>query len=129
MIVRKKLYILTISLILVWTGCGSIHLPTSEHPINIERVFHASFDDVWDSVLEVVNISNGNIITVDRPAGLIVYSIYDNELHDQAYNNVYIKSNANGDATTVYFCPHTRRSFYWWKILERDFFEKIENEF
>ncbi len=96
----KKISYFFILFIFIFIGCA--HLPTSEHPMEINRVFHASFDKTWDSVLEVVKMSRGTVIAEDRSSGLIVFSLLDSQI----YINIYLKNKPTIKTTIVYLKVH-----------------------
>lgn len=112
-------------MVFVFIGIGCVHIPTSEHPIEIEKSFNASFDSVWNSVLKIVENSQGNIITEDKSSGLIVYSIFDNESRSQIYMQVYLQNFPHTNITVVRSIPKIRNGYYL-KETKRDFFETLE---
>ncbi|OQX52256.1 MAG: hypothetical protein B5M53_09075 [Candidatus Cloacimonas sp. 4484_209] len=114
----KKISYFFILFIFIFIGCA--HLPTSEHPMEINKVFHASFDKTWDSVLEVVKTSKGIIITKDKSSGLIVY-----KLKSQIYTNVYLKDSPSTNTTVVYVVPWVK-SGHFSEEIEEHFFKMLE---
>lgn len=124
MSITKKMFYFVILFMSIWIGCGP-HIPTSQYPMEIEKIFYVSFDKTWNAVLEVVKISNGTIITNDKSSGLITYSVFDKESKSQIYMNVYLKNYPDTDTTVVYLIPRIRTGYYL-KEIERDFFGKLE---
>lgn len=122
--IAKKISYFLIPIIFIAIGCAP-HIPKSEYPVEIEKVFNASFDKTWNAVLEVVKMSKGVIITNDKSSGLVTYTIPDKEPESKIYMNVYLKSNSNSNTTTVFLFPKTRTGPYL-KEIERDFFEKLK---
>lgn len=124
-------------------GC-SAKFAKSNYPGEIGRTFNASFDKTWDSILRVIEISNANIITEDKPSGIIVsaipipdglpsflYFYYTSSVIEQlkkdfpgkVYWVILIKVSSS-DTTTVYFTPWSRfgRSM---REISQEFFKKI----
>lgn len=123
MSINQKISFFIISIIFIALGCAP-HIPKSEYPVETEKLFHASFDKTWNSVLEVIRISEGTIITNDKYSGLITYSVLDKESKSQIYMNVYLRSHPDPNITVVYLFPKVRSGYYL-KEIERDFFEKL----
>ena len=119
----KKIFYFFIPLIFIVIGCA--HIPKSEYPVEIGKLFNASFDKTWNAVSEVVKMSKGVIITNDKSSGLVTYTIPDKESESKIYMNVYLKSNSNANTTTVFLFPKTRTGPYL-KEIDRDFFEKLK---
>ncbi|MBI4707975.1 MAG: hypothetical protein HY761_08635 [Candidatus Omnitrophica bacterium] len=120
----KKIVFFLISIIFIVIGCAP-DIPKSEYPVEIEKVFNASFDKTWDSVLEIVAVSKGKIITNDKSSGVITYSILDKESESQIYINVYLKALTDTvrQQTVLYFFPKIKTGYL--KEIEKDFFEKL----
>ncbi len=112
-----------IVIVLIVMGCAP-NIPKSDYPLEIKRSFHASFDNIWDSVLEVVKTSKGTIITKDKSSGLIVYSI-NSKSKSQVYMNVYLKNHPTTNITVVYLTPRVRTGYYL-KEIDKDFFAALE---
>jgi hypothetical protein len=122
MSIQRRFFIVLLFLpILV---CCAPNLPKSEYPMEIEKVFNASFDKIWDSVLKVITASKGKIVTNDKSSGLITYNILDKESESQIFMNVYLKSRTDS-TTIVYFFPKIRTGHL--KEIEKDFFEKLSD--
>lgn len=127
MIALKNLqYFIIIIIFLVAIGCmtGPLHIPESGYSRQINRVYHASFSKTWESVLEVLKLANGSIITEDKDSGIISYSVYDEKSKSPVYINVYIEERPNKEKTIVYFFPRVTRGVYL-KEIDRDFFEQL----
>jgi len=122
--IPKKTFYLIILFLPIWVSCAP-NIPKSEYPVEIEKVFNASFDKTWNAVSEVVKISKGVIITSDKSSGLVTYAVPDKESESKIYMNVYLKSNPNANTTTVFLFSKTRTGPYL-KEIERDFFEKLK---
>ena len=112
-----------IVIVLIVMGCAP-NIPKSDYPLEIKRSFHASFDNIWDSVLEVVKTSKGTIITKDKSSGLIVYRI-NSKSKSQVYMNVYLKNHPTTNITVVYLTPRVRTGYYL-KEIDKDFFAALE---
>ncbi|PIS37527.1 MAG: hypothetical protein COT35_05615 [Nitrospirae bacterium CG08_land_8_20_14_0_20_52_24] len=105
------------------TGCA--HIPESEHPAEFYRVYDATFDQVWDSLLKTVSASEGSIVTQEKTSGLIVYSIHDKKLKSKVYVNLYVKNHPETEAVIVYLFANTRNGGYT-SDLDADFFKRLE---
>jgi len=68
------------------SGWAKMRLPVSEKPVKIKEVFYASFDKVWEGILEVLKFFKGTIIVKDKSSGIITY-----KLSPQKFINIYIK--------------------------------------
>jgi hypothetical protein len=108
-----------------WCLSCAPDIPTAEYPAQIENVFPRSFDDVWEAVLGVVGTSAGTLITTDKPGGIIVYSIFDQESKSQLYMNVFLKRRTDSIATVVYLIPRFRFGRPL-RTVDRDFFKTLE---
>jgi len=122
--ISEKTLFLIIVIVLILMGCAP-NIPKSDYPLEIKRSFHASFDNTWDSVLEIVKTSKGTIITKDKSCGLIVYSIIDSKSKSQVYMNVYLKNHPTTNITVVYLTPRVRTGYYL-KEIDKDFFAALE---
>ena len=50
------------------------YVPTSNHPMNIAKVFDTSYEKIWNSILKVVEILEGKVIVKDESSGIIVFA-------------------------------------------------------
>jgi len=81
---------------------GWADIPTSEYPVEIQRTFYVSFNEVWDNTLEILETFDGTIIAKDKSSGLITYKISANSSGHKTFINIYIKRNQNITTTNVY---------------------------
>jgi len=123
---KKTFYSVIMLLICFLTSCSTPPIPISKSPAEIPRVFNASFDRTWDSILEVVKASSGTIVTTDKVSGLIVYSLPSEKLKSPVYINVYLK-NYSTNMTAVYLMPKVRGDSYM-KEIDVEFFEKLTRQ-
>lgn len=123
----KQILSFFILVIFIPLGCTP-HIPKSEYPLEIGKVFHASFDKTWNAVLEVVKLTNGIIITSDKSSGLLTYTITISakEKKSKVYMNVYLKtSNSDENTTTVFLFPKIRTHTYLIDI-DRYFYNQLK---
>ncbi len=119
-----KLPPITLSLVILlfFVNCTP-NIPKSEYPVEMEKEFNASFDQTWNAVSEVMKISNGIVITSDKSSGLVTYAIPNKESGLKIYMNVYLKSSAQANRTTVILFS---RPLPYLRGAERSFFEKMK---
>lgn len=110
-------------------GCSLPHwqIPELKYPAEMERTFNAPFDQTWESVLEVVKISDANIITEDKTSGIVVCTMPP--LRFKLYTTIFVKKRADRSLSTVYF---TSRWFIYGPSmgegegLDREFFKRLQ---
>jgi hypothetical protein len=126
---RRIFIFFILSFAIACVGCGP-KIPKSESPAQIERVFDASFDRIWNAVEDVVKASKGIVITTDKASGLITYTVSDSESASQIFINVYIKERPAANTTTVYLFSKIKGQGSYLaanlKEVDKDFFEKLD---
>ena len=116
---KKEIFCLFVFAFTV-AGCGP-KIPTSDDPVEIEKVFNASFDNVWNNSLGVIKTIGGTIITQDKSAGLVTCKFPARDSETQTYANIYIKRHPQNERTaTIYVTPFTYSSYTAIKFPERN---------
>jgi hypothetical protein len=115
----KKILCFIILFLPVWISCAP-HIPKSDYPTEIEKVFSASFDETWDSVVKVVEILKGTMIISDRPSGLVVF-----RMGDKISMTVYLKYFPSTNSTIVYLTTRVKSGYYF-EGIERNFYQEME---
>lgn len=112
-------------IIFLLVACGCAHVPTLEYPLEIEKSFNSSFDEAWDSVIEVIESSGGIITAHDKHSGLITFKAMHNTISPKIFVNVYVTQQKQGTRTfaTPYACTHHPMS----KTLEGGIIVKFED--
>lgn len=122
----NKIFSWTILSIILLVGGCSASILTSEFPAVIEHTVPTSLDVTWNGVLEVVKLQDGNIVTTEKPSGLIVYSLVQKISGNRIFFNVLLQKSATIQGTTVYMIPLER----WGRILaggmDVNFFKKLD---
>jgi hypothetical protein len=95
-----------ITLCTLVAGCANI--PGAESPMEMQKSFAASFEDLWSHSVRTVKALEGTTLAEDKPAGLIVCKIpYGAEGSDE-YVNIYVRrENADKPVCCVYVVPYT----------------------
>ncbi len=113
---------------MIWIGCIP-NLPESKDPALISKRYSYSFKQIWNSVFEVINFSEGTLVTEDQKSGMIVYSvsdrIIDTKSNSKVFMNVYIKEDTLKGETTVSLFPKVRQGYYI-KAIDHDFYMKLD---
>lgn len=106
---KKMCSVLVLCLFVV--GCGP-HIPTSEYPMEVEKVIHAPFESVWDNSLQVIETLEATIIAKDKSSGLISCKFPHDKSKSQTYTNIYIRSNPqNRSVVNIYLIPYDFSSY------------------
>jgi hypothetical protein len=124
----KELFrLLSLSTFMACVGCG--HIPVAEAPVEMRRVFNASFDKTWESVLAAVQASGGTLITNDKPSGVIAYRAREKVYNTPVYVSVCVKSDPAAQRTAVLVVPRMRYGAYVTENergLEKQFFNRVQ---
>lgn len=123
----KRICFVANILVPIWTGCIP-SIPQSEYPTEIKKEYNSSLDKIWNSVLEVVRMSNGTAITIDKASNIIAYTIpIESDL--KIYINIYLRINSANKTTVFFFSRIKSKSSFLeanFKHTDKEFFEKLD---
>lgn len=106
--IKKIPWFLALSMIIT-AGCAPI--PTSEHFVQLQKEFPASFEEVWNSSLQVIETFDGTIITKDKSSGLITCKITGNKTEGEFYTNIFVTASQNEIPTVVFVTPYNSLTY------------------
>lgn len=119
---RKMLAALLCGVLLGW-GCAP-NIPKAEYPVQLEKEYRVSLEQAWNAVNEVVNQSQGTMVTQDQASGFLSYSFVEPKLQKRLVCNVYVRQ-AGLRAVRVYFISY----FNGRRVAseaEHDFYQKLD---
>ena len=102
-------------------GCRAT-IPVASHDVAFHAAFDAPFDVVYDSVSRIVARRRAQVVTQDRPSGLIVFrqelagTVVDDGASPEpaapeaVFFNVVITAAPGGQRSSVFVVPRTKHS-------------------
>jgi hypothetical protein len=126
MITFERRFLIPLCIMFYLFGCSpNLRLP--EHPLralDMPKIYHASYENVWNAIIKVVDSSHGTIVVNDKKSGLIVYSIPDKESTHNIFVNVFVEYSDRNKFTLVYANLRLINDFFI-DDTEVDFFNQL----
>ena len=105
----------------------TVPIPTAEKPVLIEKRFKADSERAWEAVNLVVQRTQGVLITADKSAGFIVYSLKDPP-NAKVYMQVHILPAPRPGEITVRLIARSRSGAYTRdKLVDHEFFTAMQS--
>ena len=117
---------IVIGLAILSTGC-SPKLPLMKDSIQFSQTYFFSVDEVWNGILQLVEKSDGVLISAEKSSGVISFRKGDNPNNHAIYFNVYVTTSLNNKGTIVYVVPRVKDSARTWSGEDNQFFEKLHD--